>query len=378
MKQKYIDNSIILNNIKIPIITKSTSFPTIKKRKNSYRYNLMLKIHLKSGVNYLCITEQEYFCKYLGSGVAWKNLLKSSPSYIYTYLLFSSNDEIEFTRKSLEYSIFYNVVDSKNFANLIHEDGKNNNNLKKWIQNQEFETLSKIQKNNKINHPTDQKYFIQNNLYKYKERTGYDNPMHDPNIKEIVLNKSKETIKRKYGVDHAFHIDKEENINKVKQTNLLKYGVEFIRQNKDRNKEIKLKADETIQKRYGVKFITQDQTINKKMKEGLSKFYSNGENKNYKCIYCEFVGYKQHLTSHIKRCKLNPNREIIKKDYECEYCNKMFTKSGYSQHFKKCIKNPNKEKTKTIICNICNKEIGIRGYKSHLTIHNKDNKNNGN
>ena len=52
MKQKYIDNSIILNNIKIPIITKSTSFPTIKNRKNSYRYNLMLKIHLKSGVNY--------------------------------------------------------------------------------------------------------------------------------------------------------------------------------------------------------------------------------------------------------------------------------------------------------------------------------------
>lgn len=64
--------------------------------------------------------------KYTGSGMYWKRHLKAngfSIKDIKTTVLFETTDKIELKEKGIYYSKLYNIVDSKEFANLTEEQG---------------------------------------------------------------------------------------------------------------------------------------------------------------------------------------------------------------------------------------------------------------
>lgn len=96
----------------------------------------MLKIHNKTNLNYLCITKQENWESYPGSGTYWTKHLKKHGYDFRTKLLFSSDDYLEFIRVCEEYSNLFDVVKSQKFANLVpeigYQSGVSNNNLVLW------------------------------------------------------------------------------------------------------------------------------------------------------------------------------------------------------------------------------------------------------
>lgn len=79
------------------------------------------------GLNYLGITHKDPF-KYRGSGIYWKKHLKSHNfklDDIETIILFETNDYKELCEIGKYYSELYDVVNSKDWANLIPETGDN-------------------------------------------------------------------------------------------------------------------------------------------------------------------------------------------------------------------------------------------------------------
>lgn len=89
-------------------------------------FKLMIKEHMDTELKYLCITKKEDYEQYLGSGVYWKNHLKKHGKNIRTTLLFESDDYSEFVNRCKHYSNYYDVVNSKEFANQIPEAGYDN------------------------------------------------------------------------------------------------------------------------------------------------------------------------------------------------------------------------------------------------------------
>lgn len=79
------------------------------------------------GLNYLGITQKEP-SKYRGSGKYWKKHLsyhKIRTKDIQTIILFETNNEFDLREKSKHFSDLYDVVNSKDWANLIPESGDN-------------------------------------------------------------------------------------------------------------------------------------------------------------------------------------------------------------------------------------------------------------
>lgn len=90
-------------------------------------FKLMIKTHTITGLKYLCITKRKKYEEYLGSGVHWKKHLKKHGNYITTQKLFETDDYSIFVDKCNYYSILYDVVFSKEWANSVPESGYNNN-----------------------------------------------------------------------------------------------------------------------------------------------------------------------------------------------------------------------------------------------------------
>lgn len=90
-------------------------------------FKLMIKTHKVTGLKYLCITKRQNYKKYLGSGTYWKNHLEKHGRDIETQLIFSTEDYRIFVDKCNHYSMLYDVVFSKEWANLVPETGYNNN-----------------------------------------------------------------------------------------------------------------------------------------------------------------------------------------------------------------------------------------------------------
>ena len=95
------------------------------------------------------------------------------------------------------------------------------------------------------------------------EKYGVDNPSKTIEVK----NKMKETNLERYGVEYLVH-DLEIKEKMIK-TNLERYGVE----NPLGNKDIRTKINATILKKYGVKNVAQNIDIQNKMKETTFKNY---------------------------------------------------------------------------------------------------------
>jgi hypothetical protein len=90
------------------------------------KYFILLKQHMKTGLKYLCFhhgTKDNCF-KYTGSGTYWKkHITKHGTDLISTIILFESTTKDEIRDQGLKYSDLWDVVNSKDFANLVREDG---------------------------------------------------------------------------------------------------------------------------------------------------------------------------------------------------------------------------------------------------------------
>ena len=82
---------------------------------------LYLKTH-ETGLKYLGKTKADPF-KYKGSGTTWTSHLKEHGNNVTTEILFQTEDMEEFKEVALSYSHKWNVVESPEFANRIHEKG---------------------------------------------------------------------------------------------------------------------------------------------------------------------------------------------------------------------------------------------------------------
>src|ERR1022692_974286 len=86
-------------------------------------YRLLLKTHNKTGLKYLCKSEQDDYINYSGSGKYWKPHLKIHGKDIATELLYETGDFERFKDVCYTESIMRNVVKSEEYANLILENG---------------------------------------------------------------------------------------------------------------------------------------------------------------------------------------------------------------------------------------------------------------
>lgn len=99
------------------------------------KYKLMIKSHWETGINYLCITKRSNWKDYKGSGKRWISILNKYPSSIHTILLHTSDDLDQFNDVCKIYSEMFDVVNNKDFANLIPENGYDGN-LDAWNKQQ--------------------------------------------------------------------------------------------------------------------------------------------------------------------------------------------------------------------------------------------------
>ena len=93
---------------------------------------LLVKEHNLTGLKYLCKKSARSFdeCKkYKGSGVYWKKHLAKHGNDVSTTCLFVTKDKQEFKKIATKYSKEYDVVNSKQWANLIVEEGQGGNTV---------------------------------------------------------------------------------------------------------------------------------------------------------------------------------------------------------------------------------------------------------
>jgi hypothetical protein len=90
---------------------------------------LMVKIHNKTGLRYLCKTTQVDYKRYSGSGDDWKIHLKKYGNDITTEVIRECSTQSELREWGLYYSDLWNIVDgvddfgNKIWANKIRESG---------------------------------------------------------------------------------------------------------------------------------------------------------------------------------------------------------------------------------------------------------------
>jgi hypothetical protein len=93
---------------------------------------LLVKEHVDTGLKYLCKHVASSFSeceKYKGSGTYWKRHLKKNGNNVKTTCLFVTEDKNEFRKISKEYSLKYDVINSKEWANLCYEEGQGGNTI---------------------------------------------------------------------------------------------------------------------------------------------------------------------------------------------------------------------------------------------------------
>lgn len=86
-------------------------------------YYLYVKTHSLTGLKYLGKTTKTDYHTYPGSGTYWKkHLLRYGNDYT-TVLLYSTENKDDLAQQGLYYSELYNVVKSKDWANVKPENG---------------------------------------------------------------------------------------------------------------------------------------------------------------------------------------------------------------------------------------------------------------
>lgn len=105
---------------------------------------LLIKEHRETGLKYLCkhsSDDLEGCLKYNGSGTYWKKHINKHGKNIKTTCLFVTDDKLEFREVAKKYSVLYDVVNSKEWANLTHEEGQGGNTVVDKKQHSEKTSL---------------------------------------------------------------------------------------------------------------------------------------------------------------------------------------------------------------------------------------------
>lgn len=113
------------------------------------KHFLIIKTHNITKLKYLCYHFGSYSSCYIysGSGKYWKQHIKKYGKNISTEILGEYTSIEDAKTNGLYYSKLYNVVDSKDFANLIVEDASHNfNHLTKEQRNKSLENREKRRK----------------------------------------------------------------------------------------------------------------------------------------------------------------------------------------------------------------------------------------
>lgn len=84
---------------------------------------LYLKVHNTTGLKYLGKTISKDPHKYTGSGKVWLRHIKKHGYDVTTTILLETESEQELHDAGIYYSDLWNVVESKEFANIIREEG---------------------------------------------------------------------------------------------------------------------------------------------------------------------------------------------------------------------------------------------------------------
>jgi hypothetical protein len=84
---------------------------------------LLVKRHNQTGLKYLCKTERDDWVNYPGSGKVWQRHLRKHGFDFSTLLLFETDDMDSFQEMGITYSNAFDIVKSKEWANLCNEDG---------------------------------------------------------------------------------------------------------------------------------------------------------------------------------------------------------------------------------------------------------------
>lgn len=114
--QNYINNSA---DHDAPTSTRSNSYEgTI-----SMHIYLYLKTHNITGFKYLGKTISDDPYSYKGSGTVWKRHIEKHGYDVTTEILLKTDDPVKLKEAGIYYSNLWNIVESKDFANIIPETG---------------------------------------------------------------------------------------------------------------------------------------------------------------------------------------------------------------------------------------------------------------
>lgn len=86
-------------------------------------YYLMVKTHKITGLKYLCQTKRKDPHSYLGSGVYWRKHLNKHGKTISTEIICECQTKAEIKERGLYFSELWDIVESKDWANLMPETG---------------------------------------------------------------------------------------------------------------------------------------------------------------------------------------------------------------------------------------------------------------
>lgn len=108
-------------------------------------FYLYKKTHTKTGLKYLGYTKNDPW-KYAGSGVLWTRHLKEHGNHVLTEVLLVCESKEEIKKSGRYYSVLWNVVESKDWANLKLEeaDGGDMSGSKVWMAGRKNPRLRKI------------------------------------------------------------------------------------------------------------------------------------------------------------------------------------------------------------------------------------------
>lgn len=130
-------------------------------RSNSYEGTtsmpiyLYVKTHNKTGLKYLGKTISTDPHLYQGSGTLWKRHIKKHGYDVTTKVLLETNDSTELKKVGLYYSNLWNIVESKEFANIVPEMG--DGGVMPW-SDESRQKLSKTNKGKKHTEESKKKY----------------------------------------------------------------------------------------------------------------------------------------------------------------------------------------------------------------------------
>jgi hypothetical protein len=210
------------------------------------KFVLYVKTHLKTGLKYLGQTSNEDPHKYTGSGKYWLRHIKSHGKVWQTEILHESQYKKEIDSLGEYYSQLWNVVESKQWANLKPESGDG-----------AASGFHNPMKNPKI--LAKQKSIINDPKTKEKHRLATIKAMNNPLVKE-KLKKQRNTPEYRERLKHTLHRPRDRSGEKNSNHNTTLYKFKHI------TGEILVCTQYELTKRYNLTSGAASRLINGKYK----------------------------------------------------------------------------------------------------------------